>query len=213
MVQNISNFETYLETDTLLYCWTWALTCVGSGLVTGILLSRNSSGWDKFSIYWFSICAFIHFFLEGSMVVLNDSVATREDIFGATWREYGRGDARYITSDGFTVIMEGITAFFDGPVALLVAVAISRRSHFRYPFQLMVSICQLYGCILYFGIEIFEGFKSINTGSPFHFWVYFFLMNFIWIVIPLTQAYDSAKFLLNACKLAQQPIANGKKRH
>ena len=36
-------------------------------------------------------------------------------------KEYAFGDSRYITSDPFTVIMEGFTAFVEGPAALLVS--------------------------------------------------------------------------------------------
>ena len=39
---------------------------------------------------------------------------------GAAGKEYGNGDSRYVTSDGFTVIMESFTAFVEGPLALLV---------------------------------------------------------------------------------------------
>ena len=62
----------------------------------------------------------------------------------------GKGDSRYVTGDTFMVCMEGITAFVDGPLAFLAAYAFLANKPYRFVVQLILSLCQLYGDVLYF---------------------------------------------------------------
>ena len=70
-------------------------------------------------------------------------------------KEYAKADSRYVSSDPFTVTMESTTAFVEGPMCLAVAYAIATQASWRFPLQIIVSVGQLYGCILYFAIVWF----------------------------------------------------------
>ena len=55
--------------------------------------------------------------------------------------------------------MEGVTALVDGPLCILVVVLFLGRQRHRFIVQLVVSLMQLYGDVLYFGTEV-------NTCTP-----------------------------------------------
>ena len=52
----------------------------------------------------------IHFFFEGYFAFNHARMVTMTDFFGQSWKEYGLGDSRYMTSDSFTLCMETVTA-------------------------------------------------------------------------------------------------------
>ena len=103
------------------------------------------------------------------------------------WKEYAFSDSRYLTQDALVLCAESVTAIFWGPGCLLVAALIMLRHPFRHPSQMIVSMGQFYGDVLYYATSLFELFiagKSYSRPEPFYFWFYFVLMNAFWIVIP-----------------------------
>ncbi|CAC5355117.1 EBP [Mytilus coruscus] len=107
---------------------------------------------------WFTICGFIHTILEGYFAFNHSTLAGGSSYLAEMWKEYGKGDSRYITSDTFTVCMEGITAVIDGPLCFLTVIAYITNSPYRYVLQLIVSLCQLYGDTLYLLTEVKDNF-------------------------------------------------------
>jgi cholestenol delta-isomerase len=74
-----------------------------------------------------------------------------------------------------------------GPLSILTALLIVRDSPYRHPVQALVSTGHVYGDTLYFATTVFDEFysgKVYYRPEPFYFWVYFVLMNAIWLVIP-----------------------------
>lgn len=105
----------------------------------------------------------------------------------------------FSSSDTFTVCMERITAVVDGPLAFLAALSFLQHGSYRYVLQLLLSLFQLYGDVLYFLTEIFEGFSHGEYLHPQYFWFYFVFLNSIWIVVPLSLIFDSC-FQLAKCQ-------------
>ena len=67
----------------------------------------------------------------------------------------------------------------------------------RHSLQIIVSLGQLYGDVLYFATSMFDHYhKNLTYCRPeaYYFWVYYFMMNFFWIVIP-TREFDCSIFL------------------
>jgi len=89
--------------------------------------------------------------------------------------------------------MESITAFVDGPLALVVTYAFVKQTSYRYVAQLVLSVCQLYGDVLYFTIEMCDGFSHGPFGHPLYFWFYFVFLNSLWIFIPFACVIESWK--------------------
>ena len=74
-----------------------------------------------------------------------------------------------------------------GPLSFLVAYLITIEHPLRQPLQLIVSLGQIYGDVLYYATNAFnEHFFGLIYCRPeaYYFWFYYFFMNFIWIVVP-----------------------------
>ncbi|KAJ2233112.1 hypothetical protein H4R99_004017 [Coemansia sp. RSA 1722] len=167
------------------------------------------SGKDKFVVIWMMVCAGIHIVLEGYFSFNHSTLAGKQTVMADLWREYSHSDSRYLTSDPFTVIMEGITAVFDGSFAVVTAYGILADSPIRYPAQLITSLAQLYGDVLYMATNYMEGFRYTNP-HPFYFYGYFVLLNLPWIIIPTYLIIDSVKNIYRGMLIAQRATSTKK---
>ncbi|KAJ1839629.1 hypothetical protein LPJ73_006690, partial [Coemansia sp. RSA 2703] len=129
-----------------------------------------------------------------------------QTVLADLWREYAHSDSRYLTSDPFTVIMEGITAVFDGAFALVTAYGVLADSPIRYAAQLITSLAQLYGDVIYMATNYMEGFRYTNP-HPLYFYGYFVMMNLPWIVIPTLLIVDAVKNIYRGMLIAQRATA------
>ncbi|EXJ61756.1 hypothetical protein A1O7_02186 [Cladophialophora yegresii CBS 114405] len=142
---------------------------------------------DKLIAIWFCLCGFIHLFFEGYFAYNHTRMGGMQDIFGQLWKEYSLSDSRYLTSDPFVLCMETITAAFWGPLSFLMIYFIVASHPLRHPLQIIISLGQIYGDILYYATSMFDHYhKNLTYCRPegYYFWGYYFLMNFFWIVIP-----------------------------
>ncbi|XP_060108729.1 3-beta-hydroxysteroid-Delta(8),Delta(7)-isomerase [Heteronotia binoei] len=147
--------------------------------------------WRSLAVCWFMICGFIHGVIEGWFSLYYTEIPGDQSFLSQLWKEYAKGDSRYVIADNFTVCMETITALFWGPLSLWTVLAFLWRQPHRFLLQLTVSLGQLYGDVLYFYTEYRDGF----TGHPIYFWFYFVFMNGLWIVIPALLILDAWKHL------------------
>ncbi|KAI6780231.1 3-beta-hydroxysteroid-Delta(8) [Emericellopsis cladophorae] len=142
---------------------------------------------EIFTALWFVLCGFIHFFFEGYFAYNYHQMPSRMDIFGQLWKEYALSDSRYLTQDSFVVTMEAVTALFWGPLSFLCAGFIVTSHPMRYPLQLIISLGQFYGDVLYYATCTFTAMvDKIHFCRPedFYYWAYYVLCNAFWIVIP-----------------------------
>ncbi|KAF4835018.1 3-beta-hydroxysteroid-Delta(8),Delta(7)-isomerase [Colletotrichum tropicale] len=148
---------------------------------------RLSNG-EVATALWFVLCGFIHFFFEGYFAYNQSHMPRMTDIFGELWKEYSKSDSRYLTQDSFVVCMESITALFWGPMSFACAYFIATDHPLRHPFQMIISLGQLYGDVLYYATCTFD--KVVEKlvycrPEDYYFYCYYILMNAFWIVIPL----------------------------
>jgi cholestenol delta-isomerase len=147
----------------------------------------NLNGNELITIMWFVLSGTIHIFFEGYYAANFQTLGSKQTLIGQMWKEYAFSDSRYLTQDALVLCVESVTAMFWGPGCLLMAALIILRNPFRYPVQMIVSMGQFYGDILYYATSLFELYvagKSYSRPEPFYFWFYFVLMNAFWIVIP-----------------------------
>ncbi|NXC48443.1 EBP isomerase, partial [Penelope pileata] len=104
----------------------------------------------------------------------------------------------------FTVAMESVTAWAWGPLSFLTFVAFLRRHPARFVLQLVVSLGQLYGDILYFATEAQAGW-SHSDPRPLYFWVYFVGLNGIWVLVPSALILDAGRHLAAAQRALDSP--------
>ncbi|XP_051824047.1 3-beta-hydroxysteroid-Delta(8),Delta(7)-isomerase [Antechinus flavipes] len=158
----------------------------------------------RLAVCWFAMCAFVHLVIEGWFSVYNRDIARDQSFLSQLWKEYSKGDSRYILADNFTVCMETVTAWAWGPLSLWAVGAFLRQRPERFLLQLIISLGQLYGDVLYFLTEYREGFQHGEFGHPLYFWFYFVFLNALWIIVP------SALLLDAWCQLARgQLLADG----
>ncbi|CAI6336238.1 unnamed protein product [Periconia digitata] len=177
--------------NTLELCSLFASGCAVIFAITYLIVKRVRPGLsmgDLTTILWFVLCGFIHFFFEGYFAVNFRSMGGMQDLFGQLWKEYALSDSRYLTQDAFVLCMETITAVCWGPMSFITAGFIATDHPLRYAFQIIVSLGQLYGDVLYYATSMFDHYlldRAYSRPEAFYFWCYFVLMNAFWIVIPL----------------------------
>jgi cholestenol Delta-isomerase len=118
-------------------------------------------------------------------------MGSRTDLFGQLWKEYSMSDSRYLTQNAFVLCMETITAAAWGPLSFLVAGMIALDHPLRHPLQIIVSLGQLYGDVLYYATAFFDDYiygLTYYRPDAYYFWAYFIFMNTFWIIIPLSKS-------------------------
>ncbi|KAK9712273.1 hypothetical protein K7432_007248 [Basidiobolus ranarum] len=176
-----------------------------------IIKKKQVSAGDRLVFMWCVISGCIHMFLEGYFAVYHASLAGDQGIMGQVWKEYSKGDSRYLSSDSFVVNMERITAFIDGPLAFYTAYAIYTNSPGRHVGQISVSICQLYGCVLYYLTTLFEG-SPHSDPHPLYFWFYFVIINAFWTIIPFILIKHSWVAICHGMTLAHKAVSSKKRK-
>ncbi|KAL2179646.1 Emopamil-binding protein [Thermothelomyces heterothallicus CBS 202.75] len=161
---------------------------------------------DLFTAMWFMLCGCIHLFFEGYFAYHNGSMPACSDLFGQLWKEYAKSDRRYLTRDSFTVCMETVTAVAWGPLSFLIGWFVIKNNPLRHPLQIIVSLGQLYGDVLYYAIFFFD--ESVYGAvycrpESFYFWAYFVMLNGFWIVIPLVHIVRSTVACARALQFVQ----------
>jgi cholestenol delta-isomerase len=113
---------------------------------------------------------------------------------------------------------------FWGPGSFLTAYLISIDHPLRYSAQLIVSLGQFYGDVLYYATSLFDHYilnMSYSRPEQFYYWGYFVLMNAFWIVIPGYLMYQSVMATWSAFAAVDDAArlvekmgnGNGKKRN
>ncbi|KAM4572175.1 3-beta-hydroxysteroid-Delta(8),Delta(7)-isomerase [Fundulus diaphanus] len=160
---------------------TWLITGINSKLGT----------WRRMAICWFAVCGFIHSVIEGWFSLYYAILPGDQSFLSQLWKEYSKGDSRYIIADNFTVCMETVTALLWGPFSFWAVYSFLTAKSYRFVLQLTISLGQLYGAVLYFFTEHRDGYAHSEFGHPIYFWFYFVFMNFLWIIIPLLLIVDA----------------------
>jgi cholestenol delta-isomerase len=165
------------------------------------------------------LCGCIHSFFEGYFAYNYSRMGSMQDLFGQLWKEYSLSDSRYLTQDAFVLCMETVTAVsrrpsslpamttdrslqaFWGPGSFITAGLIAYDHPLRYPLQLIVSLGQFYGDVLYYATSMFDHYilnVSYSRPEAAYYWGYFVLMNAFWIVIPGYLMYQSVSATVSA---------------
>jgi hypothetical protein len=79
------------------------------------------------------------------------------------------------------------TKLLWGPLCFVVAYLTATRHSLRHPIQVIVCMSHLYGDMLYYATSLFDEYvhgRPYSRPEPYYFWLYYFLMNFIWIIVP-----------------------------
>lgn len=168
--------------------------------------------WRRLSMCWFAFCGFIHMVVEGWFSLYHKDLLGDQAFLSQVWKEYSKGDSRYLLNDNFVISMETITAFLWGPLSLWVVIAFLRQQSFRFVLQLVISMGQIYGDVLYFMTEYFDEFQHGEVGHPLYFWFYFVFLNTVWLVVPGILVFDSVRQLSQAQSMLDAKTARTKRK-
>ncbi|XP_074586135.1 putative 3-beta-hydroxysteroid-Delta(8),Delta(7)-isomerase [Curcuma longa] len=186
----------YLATSLLLVSFIWIFS--GRSKLTKT---------DRLLMCWWAFTGLTHIILEGYFAFSPEFYKEKTPHYLAeVWKEYSKGDSRYVGRDAGIVSVEGITAVLEGPASLIAVYAIATRKPYSYILQFAVCIGQLYGCLVYFITAFLEGDNFAM--SPFYYWVYYIGANGWWVVIPLLIANRSWKKITAAIQ-AEKKIKTG----
>ncbi|KAL4774558.1 Emopamil-binding protein [Aspergillus nidulans var. acristatus] len=180
---------------------------LGAILLLSIWARPNLRKPDRIAILWFALSGTLHCLFEGYFMINHGRMGSAQDFFGQLWKEYALSDSRYLTSDTLVLCMETITVLLWGPLCFGVAYSIFFNHSMRHPLQIIVCMAHLYGDTLYFATSIYDDHvheRPYCRPEPFYFWVYYFAMNFIWIVVPAIYLYQSMKAISHAMKKAEK---------
>ena len=86
---------------------------------------------------------------------------------------------------------------------------ITTQHPLRHPLQIIVSLGQLYGDVLYYSTSLFDHYyKGLTYCRPeaYYFWTYFIIMNAFWIVIPLGELFFTDTLVLTRANTDNHPI-------
>ncbi|KDN66911.1 putative emopamil binding protein [Colletotrichum sublineola] len=140
---------------------------------------------DQLLVSWFALCGFLHCFFEGYFIWNHRRLASMQTLFAQLWKEYALSDSRYLTSDPFMLCVESFTVVVWGPLCWAIIVAITWRSHARYPLQVII-LAELY-------------FNGVSHSRPefLYFWVYYVGFNAPWVVVPAVVLFRSVVHIKN----------------
>ncbi|RIA95905.1 Emopamil binding protein [Glomus cerebriforme] len=174
-------------------------------LISSLIIyqKQNVSKINKVAFVWFIITGSIHVFVEGYFTSFHETLQSDNSLIGQWWKEYSLSDSRYLSSDSFVVIMERITAIFWGTGSYLAAIGIYQNWPSRHVIQLVTSLGQLYGLVLYYWTTLFEGFPH-SRPEALYFWGYFIGVNSFWALIPGILFIQSWIHLTNAVRENQK---------
>lgn len=163
----------YLSSSLAIVALVWILS--------GCLTKRCKL--DRLLMCWWVFTGLTHIILEGYFVFSTEFYKNRTGNYLAeVWKEYSKGDSRYVGRDAGVVAVEGITAVLEGPASLLAMYAIGTRKSYSYVLQLAISLGQLYGTAVYFVTAFLEG-DNFATNS-YYYYAYYVTANASWVVIP-----------------------------
>ncbi|KAF7859701.1 hypothetical protein EAF04_008780 [Stromatinia cepivora] len=194
---------------------TWALL-LGATLFAVRRFYPRLSIKDQGLVLWFILTGSIHMFFEGYFVYNHARMASMTDFFGQLWKEYALSDSRYMSSNPFLLTIETWTVILWGPLSYLTAIYITTNSQFRHAIQALVSTGELYGNLLYLVTSLLDEYvtgKRYYRPEPLYFWVYFVLMNSIWLCVPGFALFDSIVASAKSFEYSDPPIGKRTKKN
>ncbi|KAE8418974.1 Emopamil-binding protein [Aspergillus pseudocaelatus] len=206
--------ETWVVSLIAQFGFLWAAV-LGTAFLTIRRVRPNASRSDKLAFVWMCLTGFIHFFFESYFVIHHETLAGSQELFGQLWKEYSLSDSRYLTSDAFLVTMEAVTAFCWGPLAFFIAYCIAVQHPARHALQLLISVGQVYGDVLYYATSLFDLYfhgETFCRPEGYYFWFYYFFFNFIWMFIGSYYVKQSVGEIYRAFKKVQE-LDSSRKRN
>ncbi|XP_074484780.1 emopamil-binding protein-like [Sebastes fasciatus] len=168
-----------------------SLLACGVQVLAAVLLTRRcggrSSAEDRWILLWLFYDVIVHLTLEGPFVYMSlvGTVETSEGPLAELWKEYGKADSRWLSSDPTIVSIEILTVLLDSVLAVLLIHAVLRDKYYRHFLQVSLCVCELYGGWMTFCPDWLAGSPHLDTSSWLYLWVYLVFFNGVWVLVPV----------------------------
>lgn len=179
---------------------------LGTLLAVGRWGKNMDAGTTRVALWYLVNGAFIH--------VTMDGLTGGWHFLDLLNQHYCRLDRRFLEDESVSWMITQIELFIMAPLCMLTYRAIVRQSPLRYPLEIVTSLCQMWGAMIFFGSEILNKFPNVPVDSQFlftfdhclYFW-FGFGANLIWVVIPLFFILRSFFELANAANAGRRAVA------
>ncbi|BBN03328.1 cholestenol Delta-isomerase [Marchantia polymorpha subsp. ruderalis] len=163
---------------------------------------RHLGTFDRLLVIWFTTTGLVYIFMKGYWVFTPDFYEHRPSqpvtrFINEFWKEYGKGDSRFISRFSALVVTEGFTAVVEGPASLLATYAILYNKPYAHPLQFAASLTKFYNGFIYF-TTAYLARTSFNVPGPVYFWGYFVAVKGIFVVVPFVIVCRSWIYLVEA---------------
>jgi len=161
---------------------------------------------DKVTIGVMVFFAAVAFTLEAYWLIFNQVMESRTDIFARALALYWPADytyriAGYPIEKCFTLAVESLNTVVMQPLSLLLIFAIVARKPYRYPLQMLVAMCMLYGTILYYYVAHLSGYAVFAYQGTYPY-LMFYLANLPWAIGCSWMVYDAFRSMVERFKAA-----------
>ncbi|XP_033999108.1 emopamil-binding protein-like [Trematomus bernacchii] len=183
----------------------WSLLACSLQLLAAVMLTHRCGGRglgpDRWVVLWLFYDVIVHLTLEGPFVYMSvggRTVETSEGPLAELWKEYGKADRRWLTSDPNIVSIEILTVVLDSLLGLGLIYAVLQDQFYRHFLQVALCVCELYGGWMTFCPDWLMGSPHLDTSRPLYLWVYLVFFNGLWVLVPvllLVQSWFSLKTL------------------
>ncbi|KAG9320481.1 hypothetical protein KVV02_002338 [Mortierella alpina] len=193
----------------ILACVSTAFSAVAAIAAALAYQQRHSTLKDRraqWTFFWFFLCGMIHTVFEGYFGLHHVTIAGETSLLAQVWKEYALSDSRYMTSNTLVLIMERITILFCGPLSFYCAWSLYQGLSSRYIAQLVLSLCQIYSCTLYYLTSLVEGSPHCDP-HPYYVYFYFVFFNSFWMIAPVLLLKESITTLTNAVKKHEEQLS------
>lgn len=184
----------------------FVLSCLAAATATSYFATKGAAAssalpvYDRWAAEWYWWNAFLfHGVLDGA----TGSFCQVPVMLS----QYQVLDRRFITHHSVPFTVGLVEFFIMQPCCLALVWAIHRRCVYRYPLELILGCCHIFGLILFMVAEYYEGQLNVPSLDPvgvpgdrwanakfnfYHFmyyWFGFWFCNLIWLFIPLVRMY------------------------
>ncbi|XP_072024981.1 uncharacterized protein [Amphiura filiformis] len=152
----------------------------------------------RMALSWWGMNGGLHIILQGYLVFFHKGMAASLNPIAQIWKEFAKGDSRYVTGDICIVAVEFIVSVVLGPLCYIIVWGFLSKSKYRHLMQLCGAVMHLYGNTIYYATEFLDDFRHTAPINTPHFWICFIGLNMPWFFFPTLLLIESWNVLAHA---------------
>ena len=196
----------------------FVLGCLAAAVATSYLATHGNTTtalpvYDRWAAEWYWWNAFLyHGVLDGA----TGSFCQVPVMLS----QYQILDRRFITHHSVPFTVGCVEFFIMQPCCLALVYAIHRRCVYRFPLELILGCCHIFGLIMFLVAEVYEGQLNVPSLDPvgvpgdrwanaklnfYHFmyyWFGFWFCNLVWLFIPSIRMYRAFQECIHSLQAA-----------